>query len=164
MRSNPYFTEKRWWHLIHRAVENLNNRTLEINQKKFKFPDKTIADFYAPNLINADNVNDFLKKLKKAVPAFHFAQFDFNPRWVNFKYQKGDLIRVKLIVTSSQVIGVKRSEITLNKEIYRIQKLLPYISKQMSIEKAYVCIDTVTKERDVFDEEDITLTRKYNGI
>lgn len=164
MRANPYFKEQRWWNLIKPAVDILNRRPLRIDGKYLKYPDKTIATHYSPENINQFNLKDFISKLHKAVPAYYFSQYDVSPQDVKFKFNVGDYVRVKLIISSSEVIGIKRSEVTLNAEIFIVKKQLPYISKALTIEKAYVCESLKTQDKDVFDEDDIVLAPRQNGV
>lgn len=155
MKDNPNNKELRWWHLIQPAVDVLNSQPIEIGSKFLKFPDQYEKEYYAPKDVNKNNVQDFISKLHKAAPSYYHSQFDISRRFVKFRFNVGDLVRVKLIVTSSEVIGTKRSELTLNKEIFEIKEQLPYVSKALTIEKAYVCKSTLTGDTDVFDEEDL---------
>jgi hypothetical protein len=157
MRDNPYNTELRWWYLIHPAVDVLNRRPIEINGKKLKYPDQQLKEFYAPVDVNNENLQDFLSKLQKVAPAYYHSQFDVDRRFVKFAFNMGDFVRVKLIVTSSEVLGTKRSEVTLNKEIFEIKHQLTYVSQAQTIEKVYRCQSTVTGKFDNFDEDDLAV-------
>lgn len=155
MIANPFQTEIRWWRLIQPVVAILNSQPIQINKQFITYPDQKVATFYAPKDVNSSNVLDFVSKVQKAVPAYYFNQFDVDPRQVQFKYNVGDFVRAKLIITSSAVLGVKRSEVTLNKEIFIIEKQLPYVSKALTVEKAYVCKSLITDNIEVFDEDDV---------
>lgn len=157
IKSMPNAKEIRWWHIIKHAVDTLNNQPIEINKKLLKYPNPLVSEYYTPSLVNASNVDDFIDKLHKAAPAHFFTQFDIFPRWEKFRFKVGDFVRAKLIITSSEVIGTKRSEITLNKEIFVVQRLLPYVSAQLTVENAYVCKSIDTDNVDVFDENDLAL-------
>lgn len=152
-----YNKEIRWWHLIHSAVDNLNSEPIAINGKYLLYIDQSVQPYYTPKSVNSTNLNDFISKLQKAAPAYFFAQFGIDSRFVQFEFQVGDFVRPKLIITSSEVIGTKRSEVTLKNEIFIIQKQLPYVSRQLTIEKAYVCKSTKTGDLDVFDQDDLAL-------
>lgn len=139
----------RWWNLLPTVVNVLNNQEVVVDNKGLGF---------TPNQITSETVDKFKKKLYKIVPAYYFAQFDIAPSLVSFVYKEGDLVRAKLIATSSDVLGNKRSEINLTNQVYVITKTVPYITRKMTIGKAYKCSDIRTGEIEIFQEDEITLT------
>ena len=142
--------DKRWWVHLPTVVHELNSRPIRIDGKKFDF---------SPREINKNTFLTFIGQLKKRVAKYYWCQFDIEPRLVNFKYSVGTLVRPKLIITSSAVIGIKRSEVTLEKTIFVIEKQIAYISASFHVCKAYRCsrIDN-SNEIEIFDEDDITET------
>jgi hypothetical protein len=147
--------EKRWWHLLPTVVESLNKKPIRINQKFIK---NVQGQYYRPIDVVKSNLNHFVSQLQKAAPAYFFTQFEIDPRWVKFNFQKGQFVRVKLIVSSSELLGTKRSELTLKDEIFVIERFKPYVSHKFTIEKAYVCKSIYDNEEDTFEEQDIALT------
>ena len=98
-RNNP---KDRWWNLLDVVVDNLNRQQIVVNGKKI--------GRYTPRDVNSKTVKDFVGILHKKVPAYYFGQFDIAPDLVKFKYEVGTLVRAKLIVTSSEVVGNKRRD------------------------------------------------------
>ena len=141
--------------LIDAAVKSLNSKPIRIRNKYLKMKD---GRYYAPKDVNVENASHFLKQLQKADSSYYFSQFDIDPRWVTFEFKVDDFVRPKLIVTSSQVLGTKRSEQTLEEEIFIVEKCLPYVSRRNTIEKAYVCIGLTSNRKETFGEDEIALT------
>jgi hypothetical protein len=139
----------RWWNLLPVVVNILNNQEVIVNKK---------ALGYTPNQVTAQNVEDFKKKLQKAVPAYYFAQFDIAPSLVSFDFQVGALVRAKLIATSSDVLGNKRSEMNLTDQVFVVEKRVPYITRKMTVGKAYKCRDIKSGDIEIFQEDEIALT------
>ena len=153
-RSNATFNAKRakkdrWWNLLPKVIDNLNNQEIVVDKKPLGF---------TPNQVTKENVAMFIRKLHKAVPAYYFAQFDIAPSLVTFKFPVGALVRAKLISTSSDVLGNKRSEINLTDQVFYIKKTVPYVTRKMTIGKAYKCINVKTGEIEIFQEDEISLT------
>jgi len=150
VRLTQSLEDKRWWVHLSTVVNELNSRPLRIDGKKFRL---------APRDINKQTLASFLSQLHKKVPKYYWSQFEINPRLVNFKYSIGTFVRPKLIVTSSAVIGVKRSQVTLEKIVFVITDQIAYVSADFHVMKAYRCsrIDT-SDEIEIFDEADITET------
>ena len=146
--------ERRWWHLLPIAVDVLNTQPIKVNNKYIKQQDGT---YFRPIDVNEFNVKFFIKQLYKVAPAYYFSQFSIAPSMVKFKYNIGDFVRPKLISTSSAVIGVKRSEITVETEIFIITKRMGYVSRSLTIEPLYICKSTVTDKVESFEENIITL-------
>ena len=140
----------RWWNLLPAVVDTLNNQEIVIDKKPLGFK---------PNQITGQNVGLFIKKLHKAVPAYYFAQFDIAPQLVPFKFTRGTLVRAKLISTSSDVLGNKRSESNLTQQVFVIENSVPYVTRKMSIGKAYKCRNMFDKKHvEIFQEDEITPT------
>ena len=151
--------ERRWWHLIQPAVKALNHRPIEINRKHLVYQENSANHpYYTPADVNALNLKDFISKLQKANPSYYSAQFELDSRGVQFKFERGQFVRPKLLVISSEVIGTKRSEITLSNEIFIVKKPLLYVSRSHSVEKAYYCKSVVTGKFETFEEDEITET------
>ena len=81
-----------------------------------------------------------------------------DPRFVRFRFNVGSFVRAKLLITSSAVIGEKRSETNLTKQSFGVVEQIPYITKNLSVGIAYKCLNLKTGEFEIFDESDITLT------
>jgi hypothetical protein len=147
--------EQRWWHLLPLAVDALNMQPIKINNKFIKQKD---GSYFRPIDVNEFNVDYFIKQLQKAAPAYYFSQFSIAPSMVKFKYDIGAYIKPKLISTSSEVIGTKRSEITLENEIFVIVKRMGYVSRSLTVEPLYICKSTLTNKFENFEENIITLS------
>jgi hypothetical protein len=150
--------EIRWWRLIDAAVQTLNKRPIKINGKYLSLPYNTDHPYYTPNDVNASNLKDYISKLQKAAPDYYWAQFSIAPQTVKFKYEIGTFVRPKLIIISSEVIGTKRSEVTLSKEVFIIEKQLPFVSRRHTIEKSYICKSLITGKVENFSEDDLAET------
>lgn len=147
--------EKRWWKLIQFAIDSLNSKPIRINSKYLKAKN---GSYYSPKDVNVENMSHFIKQLQKADASFLFSQFEIDSRWVKFRYQVDDFVRPKLIVTSSAVLGTKKSEVTLEEEIFVIKKCLAYVSRRNTIEKAYTCVGLTSERKETFQEDEIALT------
>ena len=148
--------EQRWWHLLPLAVDALNMQPIKVNNKFIKQKD---GNYFRPIDVNEFNVDYFIKQLQKAAPAYYFSQFSIAPSMVKFKYNIGDYIKPKLISTSSEVIGIKRSEITLESEIFVIIKRMGYVSRSLTVEPLYICKSTLTNKIESFEENIIALSK-----
>jgi hypothetical protein len=151
LQDFPGAKEQRWWHLIQIAVDSLNSQKIMIGKKRLD---------YAPRDVTPSNVKMFVEQLQKADPSYYFSQFAVDTRWVDdFKFNVGDVVRPKLIVTSAAVLGIKRSEITLEDTAFEIVKQLAYYSAEGTIEKAYLCQNLQDpRDEETFDEDDIALS------
>lgn len=139
----------RWWKLMDRVVDNLNSKIIIINKKRLA---------WAPKDVDKNTVDQYVNSLHKADPAHYYSQFEIAPQLVNFKYPLGALVRPKLIVTSSAVIGEKRSEINLEKDYFVIDEQLPYVNANLEVANAYKCVNQNTGEVEIFDENDLAET------
>jgi hypothetical protein len=141
--------------LIQPAVDSINSKPIVANNKFVKMSN---GEFYSPKLITEFNVKHFIKQLQRVDSSYYWSQFEIDPKLVKFQYNVGDFVRPKLIITSSEALGVKRSEVTLENEIFVIRKCIAYSSRRKTIEKAYVCLGLTTNRKDTFQEDDISLT------
>jgi hypothetical protein len=141
--------EVRWWHLIHHVTQSLNSQIIRIDGK---------STGYAPKDVNAETLDDFIRRVHKAAPAYFFSQFDIAPQLVNFKFDVGQFVRPKLIVTSSEVIGNKTSETNLESDPFEIVRRLPYVTRGLTVGKLYVCKSLVDQSIESFYEDDVALT------
>jgi len=156
IRKMRYNKEQRWWRIIDQAVASLNQQPIRLNNKFIKMKN---GQYYTPANVNEDNVQDFISKIEKAVPAYYFNQFMVNPNLVNYKFQVGTFVRQKLIASSSAVIGEKRSDIALGNTIFVIKKLMAYVSKALTVEPLYL-VENINNSQDqeAFDEDEIAET------
>lgn len=151
MRRNR--REDRWWTLLPAVVEDLNTQPIVVDGKKI--------GAYTPRDVKKNTVRDFVRHLHKNVPAYYYGQFDLAPGLVDFRYEVGTLVRAKLIVTSSEVVGNKRSEINLTREVFVIEQKVPYVTCNMRVGKAYKCRDTRDTDKvEVFQEDEIVPTSR----
>lgn len=142
-------SKKRWWNLLGQVSDILNRQAIVVEGHRLKF---------APADVREDNLEEFCQALFKAAPALAAAQFRIDPRFATFKYKVGSYVRAKLVVTSSAVIGEKRSETNLTEEVFRIEEAFPHVTKRMTIGKSYKCVDVRSGQAEIFDEEDLVLT------
>ena len=150
--------ERRWWHLIKPAVNALNNRPIEINKKYLMLPEGYDHPYYTPNDVNSNNLKDFISKIQKANSSYYWSQYEISTRGVTFKFAIGDFIRPKLIVISSEVIGIKRSEVSLSDEIFIVKKQILYVSRTHTVERAYLVKSVATGKLETFSEDEISET------
>lgn len=136
----------RWWHVYEKVVDELNNKLLVVNKKILN---------WRPRDINKDNVEMFLNDVHKADPSHLFGQYEVAPQLVQFKYQVGSIVRPKLIITSSAVIGEKRSEVNLEKDPFIVEDRFGYVNARSEIGNAYRCTNLNTRETEIFDEGDL---------
>jgi len=148
MRNLPEYEGKPWWVLLKPAVDILNSEDIVVDGHTFP---------YTPEQIHESNLDDFLNLLYKNVSCYYFAQFDIAPQLVDFQYRIGTIVRPKLIVTSSAVLGEKRSEVTLEEEPFEIVSRSATPSHLMSVLKLYKCQSLFnSKKFEVFTESEIT--------
>ena len=139
----------RWWNLLPLAAKSLNEKEIKIRGKKTG---------YRPVDVNADNVKSFLKKMYKLVPGYYFAQFNLPRQLVKYKFEIEDIVRPKIITTSSQVIGNKTSQVNLDVNRFQIVDRYPFITTDLSLKRCYKCLNIKTGEIDIFSEEDLALS------
>jgi len=150
LQAIPSNQSARWWNLLKPAADILNSQKIMVRHKRLKF---------SPAEITVENEKKYRKALIKADPGFIFSQYEIDPQNVKFQYAVGDIVRVKLIVTSSAAIGEKRSQISLEEEKYMIEDKVAYLSSAYTIEPAYRCSSLVDGRVELFDESDITLSK-----
>jgi len=144
--------DKRWWRNLSTIVDGLNSRELVIDKKRLG---------YSPAQINSTNLEQFLKVLHKKVPKYYWSQFAVDSSLVKFKFKLDDLVRPKLVVTSSAVLGQKRSEVSLSTEVFVIKERGAYVSGGFNIVNYYKCQQLSNPNHfENFDEGDIALTSK----
>jgi len=141
-----YPDEKRWWRLINTVVDILNHREIVIRGKRLQ---------WRPRDITVRTLEEFLRDLYKANPAQQFSQFEISPQTVSFKYPVSTVVRPKLIVTSSAVIGEKRSAISLEQDSFIVTEQIAYVNARFEIGRAYRCVNKRTQEEEIFDEDDL---------
>ena len=139
-------SKRKWWLHLAQCVASLNDSPIVIDGKRLN---------WRPVDINKHNLADFLADLYKAVPVQFFAQFDIAPQLVSFKYPVGAVVRPKLLVTSSAVIGIKRSEVNLEQEAFVVVEQIAYVARNFKIGRAYRCRNLATREEELFDEWDL---------
>lgn len=147
------YPKDRWWNLLPVVVDNLNQQPILVDGKK-------IGNF-CPADVKLENVKHFVGLLHKKVPAYYYSQFNLAPDLVKFKYDVGTLVRAKLIVTSSEVVGNKRSENNLTREIFVVEEQVPYVTRNMRVGVAYKCRNTNQPDKtEVFQEDEIVPTSR----
>jgi hypothetical protein len=142
-------SSKRWWTLLRVMEQDLNQQEIIIQGKHTG---------YAPADIDASNVRDFIKVVQKKVPAYYFGQFQTPAQFVRFKFEVGDIVRPKTLLASSQVLGTKRSQENLEHHKFRIEKLKPFVTKDLQVRPAYKCVGLKYGKTEVFAEQDIALS------
>ena len=141
--------EVRWWTVLPKVVKILNTRQIYVNGKPTGF---------TPEKISASTIGQYIETVYKLSPANFFAHFALDPKFVKFKFEVGSFVRAKLLITSSAVIGEKRSETNLTFNSFGIVEQVPYITKDLSVGIGYKCLNLKTGEFEIFDENDIRLT------
>jgi len=149
LRQHP---TKRWWQLLDNVVAILNSQPIRINGKALK---KTNGDPWRPRDVTVETLSEFRRDLLKADPAQMFGQYDISPQLVNFKFPVGTIVRPTLLVTSSAVVGEKRSEISLEDDTFVITEQLAYTNARFEVGRAYRCVNRRTQQEDIFDERDL---------
>jgi len=144
IQQNP--EEKRWWRLIDTAVNILNHREIVIRGKRLG---------WRPRDVTTSTLDEFLRDLYKANPVHHFTQYEILADTVQFKYPVNTVVRPKLIVTSSAVIGEKRSAISVEPDPFIVTQHIAYVNARFEIGRAYRCVNQRTQEEEIFDEEDL---------
>ena len=147
-RNDP---KDRWWNLLPTVVETLNERPIIVDKKHMKL---------SPKEITLKNLPVFKQRLFKSVPAFYWAQYPLSVEWTTWKYDIGTTVRAKKIAVSSAVIGNKRSELSVTKELFVIEEKVPYVTRNMRYGKAYRCRNLHTDGIEVFQEDEIVEGRK----
>lgn len=142
---------KRWWRLLPDVESMLNHRPIIVNHRTLSF---------CPALITKENVSKYISEMQKANPAYYFGQFSINPDLVNFKYKVGDWVKAKTTITSSAVLGEKRSSHHLTDETFTVVHRQAYVRQNLTIGKQYSCKEMHMDDKNLlhsFDEEDLSL-------
>jgi hypothetical protein len=140
---------RRWWNLLGEIATILNRQEIVVGNRRTGF---------APEDVYSENVNLFLEALYKAAPEYRSSQFAIDPRHAVFKFLEGDYVRAKLIVTSSAVLGEKRSETNLTDSVFKMAKSYPVVTRNSKMGNEYLCLDTRSGEEAKFAESDLVLT------
>lgn len=148
-RMIKFDNKLKWWNVLENAADSLNRKEIVINNKKTGF---------RPVDLTIDTVGSFLKRVHKLVPGYYFGQFRLPPQLFKFKFNIGEIVRPKIITTSSQVIGNKTSQVNLTTDRFKILSQEPFVTTDLSIRKGYKCINLQTQEIEIFSEEDLALS------
>ena len=138
--------EQRWWWELENIVDVLNHREIMIRGKRLG---------WRPRDVTKSTLKEFLRDLQKANPVHMFSQYEIVPQSVNFKYPVNTVVRPKLIVTSSAVIGEKRSEVSLESDPFIVTEHIAYVNARFEIGRAYRCANKRTQQVEIFDEDDL---------
>jgi hypothetical protein len=136
----------RWWKILDAAVLALNSRPIKVNGKTLS---------WTPMDVNAGNLARYRRAVLKADPVQYFGQFEINPSLVRFKYAVGSVVRPKLLVTSSAVVGEKRSEVSLEADAFVVTQQQAYVNARFEAGRAYRCVNLRTRQEEIFDESDL---------
>lgn len=140
----------RWWQILPKVEADLNSEEIIVEGKKMG---------YAPRDIDASNVADFVRRLQKKVPAYYFSQFRIPSQLVKFKFEVGDVVRPKTLLASSQVVGVKRSQVNLEPLRFEVVAREPFTTKDLRVRPGYRCVNLEDdKHTEYFAEQDIALS------
>lgn len=137
---------KPWWVRLPDVEAMLNNRVLQINGSQVPF---------TPASIGPSNVDAFVEAIQERSTPHYFGQFRIDPSLVQFKFQIGDFVKAKTIVTSSSVLGDKRSTHQLTEETFLIVFLSPYVNAEGNLGIAYLCKDIESETVHEFNEQDL---------
>lgn len=141
--------EQRWWVLLKDVVDMLNNEEIVVNGKGLG---------WRPSEVRRHNLDRFRRDLLKADPPQYFGQFAVNPRQIQFKFPVGSAVRPKLLVTSSAAVGEKRSETSLEKDVFFVTEQVPYVNARLELGLSYRCWNPRTQEEEIFDQDDLAET------
>ena len=157
IRKLRFNKEQRWWKLIEPAVDSLNRQPIRVQSKLLVDP--ATGKYFTPAGVNAQNVQNFISALEKAVPAYYFNQFMVDPQLLDYKFKVGTFVRQKLIASSSAAVGEKRSDIALGDKVFVVTRLLAYVSKALTPERLYI-VENVkdSQDKEAFDQDEIAET------
>jgi len=150
MRDLP---ARRWWSILGLVARDLNSQEILVGGKRTGF---------APRDVNSSNVRQFVRRLQKAAPSRFFSQFRIAPELIKYRFKPGDIVRPKSIVVSSQVLGVKRSQVNLGPQTYEIISREPFVTQDLSVRPLYKCRNTLYGDIEIFSEQDIALSSSLN--
>lgn len=140
-------SRNRWWKLLPTIQQDLNSQEIIIDGKKTGFK---------PKEINSENLSAYLKILQKVQPSFLMSQFRIPTHMVKYKFEIGDIVRIKSLLASSQVLGVKRSQVNLELQTYEVVDRQPFTTKDLSVRPSYRCRNTFSGAIENFAEQDLT--------
>ena len=146
-------SQRRWWRILPDVANDMNSEEIVIEGKRMGF---------CPKDIDSLNVEEFLKRVQKKVPAYFFSQFRIPTQFVKYKFKVGDIVRPKSLLASSQVIGVKRSQFNLEPQRFRIESLSPFVTKDLQVRPGYRCINVEYGDVEIFAEQDIALSQSLS--
>jgi len=141
-----------WWQLLQECADSLNNKPIYINKKILLRTEKMA---WRPRDITKETVLDFCFDLYNADAAKYFAQFNLSPLGIRFKFPLGTIVRPKLLITSSAVLGEKRSEINLESDAFVVTQHVPYVNARTEAARGYRCVNQRTQQEEIFDENDL---------
>lgn len=146
--NKPFKFTIPWWIHLKRIEGHLNDQPVAIDGI-ILHPDIT------PNNVTNKNKSQFLDLIYNIAPAYKFAQFELNPELCKFKFEIGTFVKAKLIITSSAVLGIKRSATRLTPDTFQIIKrqCLPFRNLEVGI--VYLCKNLRTRRSEKFDENDL---------
>ena len=146
------YPKDRWWNLLPTVVKTLNARPVVVSGRSLKM---------APEDVNPRNLGEFKSRLYAAAPAYYWAQYPLSPLWTTWKYTVGTVVRAKLIAVSSATVGVKHSETNLTPDLFVIEGVVPYVTRNMEYGRAYRCRHLDDSEHvEVFQEDEIVPGRE----
>ena len=138
--------KRRWWRLMDKVVAILNNQLIRVNNRTLP---------WRPVDVNKRYLAQFRQALHKADPVRFFGQYELSARHVRFKFPVGSIVRPKLIVTSSAVVGEKRSEVSLEADAFVVTRQLAYVNARFEVGRAYRCTNRRTGQEEIFDQDDL---------
>jgi len=141
-----------WWNLLQEVVDNLNSKPIYINNKRLM---RTEKEPWRPRDVTKESVVDFCFDLYNADPSKYFGQFNLSPQGMRFKFPIGTIVRPKLLITSSVVVGEKRSEINLESDTFVVTQHIPYVNARTEAARAYRCLHQASQKEEIFDENDL---------
>ena len=145
--------EKRWWQVLDNVVSILNSQPIRIHGKALRRSNG--ESVWRPRDVTVETLSEFRRDLLKADPAQFFGQYDISPRLVNFKFPVGTVVRPTLLVTSSAVVGEKRSEVSLEQDSFVVTEQLAYVNARFEVGRAYRCVNRRNQQEEIFDERDL---------
>ena len=146
--------KRRWWRLMDKVVAILNNQLIRVNNRTLP---------WRPVDVNKRNLAQFRQALHKADPVRFFGQYELSARHVRFQFPVGSIVRPKLIVTSSAVVGEKRSEVSLEADPFLVTRQLAYVNARFEVGRAYRCTNRRTLQEEIFDQDDLAASAEIEA-
>ena len=154
--------KRMWWRTLANVVNILNEQPIRISGRVLRRPAAGREEVWRPVDVDADSLDEFLEDLLKADPMRRFSQSEISPQLVKFKYPVGTVVRPKLLITSSAVIGEKRSEVNLEQDPFVVTQQLAYVNARNEVGRTYRCVNQRTRETEIFDENDLAESKIYD--